>query len=811
MKNPALIIFLLFAFPLDVQSSDRPANPVLEFPQSGTDDPTRYHGYSTRFYRDAKENVVQIILNRATGRVVHLWGNSANEAISFTVRNPDGSPAALTWGPLVATVGETEHERTLTHEVRSSTSKLVIGHFMMGSMRKERDFQHFERHLLPFDSEPFHERELLELIENLLSLPESERKTHLSLLRARSVEELKERMSPSIRISTEQNDNVALIDQRTFDGKNRLTIELIVDRDKVELQPEGNSLRASSIDNSPLSFRIRIHTDSPPLTPLDQGTIFTEEFKRFLEGQRKLQRNRPSVTWLDRNLKGLELLSYKEKLMAGLPNFATYFGRDMMMSALMFEPIWSAEMLEHVISTVLRKISPRGEVSHEESLGGQAIRENAAEYNKIIVEFHRLQREGNTKKANNKLQAARSIIENLQATREDYKMLDDDFQLPVLLGLYIDRPDISTERKRSFLLQHLEPLFLNLSYVASRTAAYAETPVVENLIAFPKITEHQYLPGSWRDSNAGYGNGRFAMDINVIWAPKALEAMKRILVGLQDLGVEFRTISKPDFRQLHTAFMRYRKDPSDIERTLLIWKKSIDHFRVKISSMEIEHRINASLNWLDAEEREYWQKNLGDFKGEREFLALSLDSVGKPLPIMNTDPATLLILHNYAKDLTLGKITLQEFRFLVDPIVTPYPYGLFVQNLGPLVANDVLASEYVRERFKKDHYHSPRVVWGREVNLILLGLSKQIVWAENLLKQKESPLLHQFIDECRRNVRKIHSSVEASGLKHNELWSYRVEAGKLTPSRYASSTDIQLWNVTDLAVQFYLNHIQIDQ
>jgi hypothetical protein len=47
-------------------------------------------------------------------------------------------------------------------------------------------------------------------------------------------------------------------------------------------------------------------------------------------------------------------------------------------------------------------------------------------------------------------------------------------------------------------------------------------------------------------------------------------------------------------------------------------------------------------------------------------------------------------------------------------------------------------------------------------------------------------------------------AVEASGLKHNELWSYRIEGGRLLPVRYATSTDIQLWNVTDLAVQFAL-------
>jgi hypothetical protein len=49
--------------------------------------------------------------------------------------------------------------------------------------------------------------------------------------------------------------------------------------------------------------------------------------------------------------------------------------------------------------------------------------------------------------------------------------------------------------------------------------------------------------------------------------------------------------------------------------------------------------------------------------------------------------------------------------------------------------------------------------------------------------------------------------VEASGLKHNELWSYEISGGSLKPIRYGASTDVQLWNVTDLAVQFMLTRL----
>ena len=49
----------------------------------------------------------------------------------------------------------------------------------------------------------------------------------------------------------------------------------------------------------------------------------------------------------------------------------------------------------------------------------------------------------------------------------------------------------------------------------------------------------------------------------------------------------------------------------------------------------------------------------------------------------------------------------------------------------------------------------------------------------------------------------------ASGLKHNELWSYEIVGETLRPIRYGASTDVQLWNVTDLAVQFVLKRLGV--
>jgi len=49
--------------------------------------------------------------------------------------------------------------------------------------------------------------------------------------------------------------------------------------------------------------------------------------------------------------------------------------------------------------------------------------------------------------------------------------------------------------------------------------------------------------------------------------------------------------------------------------------------------------------------------------------------------------------------------------------------------------------------------------------------------------------------------------VDRSGLRHAELWSYRIENGRLLPVRYGTSSDVQLWSLTDLAVQFWLDRI----
>jgi hypothetical protein len=219
-------------------------------------------------------------------------------------------------------------------------------------------------------------------------------------------------------------------------------------------------------------------------------------------------------------------------------------------------------------------------------------------------------------------------------------------------------------------------------------------------------------------------------------------------------------------------------------------------------------RIDAKLATLPEAERAYWQSVMASNAEVRDsviFLALSLDASGKPIPVMNTDPATALFLIDLSGK-GFAPTAIEPFRNL-GPFVRQYPVGLFVSRLGPLVANDAFAMPEVWSAFENDRYHSPRVVWGREVNLITLGLAHQLTLATDARGRPRDPSQAAYVANLASALRGVQGAVEASGLRHFELWSYRIEGNRLVPVRYGTSSDVQLWNTTSLAVQWALSKL----
>jgi hypothetical protein len=795
----------------------RQVTPVLFFPEAGMDDTAAYQGYATRFYRDSKSNTVQIYLDRHSGRQVLLWADALDESAAFTARDAAGRPVPLDWDAEAAAVDDSGAARIITYRVRAAAPSIMLGWFLLGSMRVERDFQYARAHLRPFTAPQYTIAPESLLVANIARLPAAERRRQLAVLGAGSVAELRSRLAPTITTRCSDTAWTVRIEQAALDGQSHLALELIGNPRESVTRVVGRSMSVRARTGRVVHLTVRVSTDGTALTPLARNEIFSAPFLSYLEHV-KATETATGYHRLEREVRSVELLSSNEKVMAGLPNFATYFGRDGLMTALMMRSIWTPAMSERVIASVLGKLAPTGDVSHEEALGEQAIREHADEYNARIGAYFRLARKSDRAGADSSLIAAREILRELRRVRENYHMMDDEFQLPVLEALYLADSTVPAERKRAFLLartgngeSHLTLMLREMALVATETRAFAQNPIATNLVSFVRRDSTHWQSASWRDSDVGYANGRFAMDINVIWAPRALQAIESTLSSLHALGFTSASLDSlaPEIRR--SPLGAWLGDSTSLPHAIESWQCARRLFTVALGPREIAQRLGARLASLPAAERSFWARTMTQASANEDslvFLALALDARGSPIPVVNTDPATDLFLRGHAVRGGNGGGAPGDVLQEVGPFVRDYPVGLFVNGLGPLVANDAYASRDVWREFQREAYHSPRVVWGREVNLFLLGTSEQISAALDASGRVADPSLEPYVRSLRASLERVLSAVAASHLQHNEVWSYRISDGRLLPTRYGTSSDVQLWSTTDLAVQYALSRLQ---
>jgi len=373
-----------------------------------------------------------------------------------------------------------------------------------------------------------------------------------------------------------------------------------------------------------------------------------------------------------------------------------------------------------------------------------------------------------------------------------------------MIARYLDDARVTDTRKRTWLLgregtrTRVSLLLAELAVVASKSAPYAANPVRTNFVAFaPReatATAYDGAPRwfaqSWRDSGAGYANGTYAMDVNAVYVPHALSAMQRILSRLQALGL-LDPQREPVLRG-DGPLARYARDSSALAAAIATWREAEREFVVRVSPAEVQQRVAARLAAMPAEERAYWRAFPPSGDG-LEFLALSLDAKGTPITVANSDPGTRLFL-----DGLMGSgapVAGQARRALqrdVSLFSREYPEGLLIPAVGPVVANDAFSTPTVWKAFADDAYHGPRVVWGREVNLFLLGV------ASHLPLVREDAATTELL---RTAAARVRNAVAASGFR-SELWSYAFPNGRPQPVRYGSGGDVQLWSTTDLAVQY---------
>jgi hypothetical protein len=444
----------------------------------------------------------------------------------------------------------------------------------------------------------------------------------------------------------------------------------------------------------------------------------------------------------------LTFMSYQEKFVAGSWRFNTYFGRDTLMSVRLLMPALTPRAVQAGLGAVLTRLSPQGEVAHEEDIGEFAILDHL--------------RAGQPKS---------------DAPVFDYKMIDGSFMLgPVAAAWLLD-----DDRGRSQAVQFLASmdgrteapralgvdLVSNLKFVLQAAAKFAHAPRAANLIALkPGVPV-----GQWRDSNTGLAGGRYPYDVNAVFVPAALEAASRFFLS----GLLEPYLAPAD----HAMFAR-------AESRSRIWRdKARPLFDVAIPSADARRDITRYAAALNVSS-DAALRSVGDLPVI--FPALSLDADGKPIAVLHSDMGF---------DLMFGRPSPWALRHISKTVMRPFPAGLLT-DVGMVVANPVYASPAIQAELTNNAYHGT-VIWSWQQAVMAAGLQRQ-------LQRPELPPLVK--EELRAAQRQLWSAIRASRtMQNSELWSWSFAQGHFLIAPFGAnaadadeSNAAQLWSTVYLAI-----------
>ncbi|MGH8199464.1 MAG: hypothetical protein ACREVO_03750 [Steroidobacteraceae bacterium] len=444
----------------------------------------------------------------------------------------------------------------------------------------------------------------------------------------------------------------------------------------------------------------------------------------------------------------LTFLAYREKLLAGSWRFDTYFGRDTLMSVRLLMPVLSASAIEAALDSVLARLSPQGEVAHEEDIGEQAVLDH-------------LEADG-----------ARSA-----APVYDYKMIDEDYLLAPVAAAWLLQPGAAA-RSAAFLAAPVggplerrgtraAALVQNLRYVAQSAQSFAQAPAVAHLIGL----KPGQTVGDWRDSGTGLGGGHYPYDVNGVLVPAALDAVARLMAS----GFLGRYLSASD-RALFAGATQMAK----------VWREQAP----PLFEVALSHAIVANAVEIYADSQgvpaEVALQALGP--GKLRFHALALAAGAEPIPVMQSDEGFLLLFADPEP---------QVLDRVVSTAMRPFPAGLMT-GAGMVVANPVFCAPAQQNLFSRNAYHGT-VVWSWQQALFAAGLARQLE-------------RHDLPDAVRADLikaqRVLWSAIEATrSMQNAELWSWSYGSGHYQIRPFGSSqadadesNAAQLWSTVYLAV-----------
>ena len=440
----------------------------------------------------------------------------------------------------------------------------------------------------------------------------------------------------------------------------------------------------------------------------------------------------------------LEFLSYREKFLAGSWRFDTYFGRDTLMSVRLLMPALKPQAVETGLRSVLERLSPSGEVAHEEDIGEFAILDHI------------------------KAGGSRSA-----APTYNYNMIDGNVLLaPVARAWLLDDPR-GRARAAAFLAERDrgerlgDALMRNLRFVIAAAKPFAADPRYANLLHLKPGMD----AGEWRDSNTGLGGGRYPYDVDAVFVPAALQAALD-LYRSHLLDPYLTPADSRDFAALPamTATWQAKAPP------LFALHVPAAEARRQVTAYAAKAGVSAGPALQAADHQPV------------AYDAIALDAAGKPVPIENSDVGFALLF---------GHPSDADLATMAETIARPFPVGLMT-GAGMLVANPVFAPPALQAEFGSGAYHGT-VVWSWQQALAAAGLARQLARSDLAAGVRHKLAVAQ---SC------LWDAIDATrAYQSSELWSWRYADGRYHVVAFgAGAKDVdesnaaQLWSTVFLAL-----------
>ena len=524
-------------------------------------------------------------------------------------------------------------------------------------------------------------------------------------------------------------------------------------------------------------FKVRFLTDRPALKPLD----------RIL---RKGNNSRQA-----RNL-GFLMYGGKKKraggrqksgagpvMLAGSWQYLTYFGRDSLITSALLGKRATPQVLSAAAGSVLDRVSPKGEVAHEEHVGEQAT----------LMRLPGLLKGARA----GKRRVTRAALGRLERPTHEYKMIDGEYLLPQLLETFA-RSTSPAEVKRTLTGPRLEALGRVVGRILDQTRRSPRGGTSRNMVHLRRGE----TVGNWRDSALGLGRGRTPLDVNAFLAPSALRALQRLIKAPGFPGGELLRVVARQRPRASRALASPEAFARALGRRAGRWDKAVDSFGVKVKAGQAKANLRRYMKTLAPEE----QRALGRARlwsgatiasvlaGRRSapeldrgvsFAGVALDGRGRPVPVMSTDRAFHLFY---------GEPSKKQLVSAVTSIFQPFPVGL-ATPVGLVSANPAYSGRKGdAATFSRNKYHGT-VVWGWPQAMMKEGLQRQ--------KQRFSgdPEVQKVLGRALRYMNHAQKNVGPMGASEFWSWGARNKRVVAVPFGQAGkhsneSNALQLWSNT---------------